>query len=88
MQRLDVCIECGESEEQHHRFRAVELPPGCVCDAESWFDYPVPPACNKYIEDNTSGYEECCGNRSPESPDHGLSRICGHSKECHQTEDL
>jgi hypothetical protein len=66
---MKLCRICGKSEDDHHAFDPVELPPGCVCDPGTWGESwkKLPPVCDKYDGD---GVENC--------------KKCEHDKECHK----
>lgn len=53
-----LCSICGKTKEEHHEFREVKRPEGCVCDTETWAD-DISPICDKY-EGNGKTYCETC----------------------------
>lgn len=61
------CVHCGLQENEHHRFEAIAVPAGCVCDSGTWGNpLKIPPACSKYTGDG-----DC------------YCDVCEHNKECH-----
>lgn len=48
MRRLDCCVECGLTEDEHHDFAPVELPDSCVCDFKTWGDR-ITPVCDAFL---------------------------------------
>ena len=43
---VDVCLDCDETEEDHHKFNPIMIPESCICDHRDWGDpSTVPDVC-------------------------------------------
>lgn len=68
--KLDICVQCGRPEGEHHDFIGVVKPIECICDPLEWNDpTDVPDICTKYIG---NGMTSC--------------DTCEHDKECHENQ--
>ena len=54
-----VCACCGKADYEHHEFKPVVMPAGCLCSVTDWRDKQnIPPVCNNYV--GTGGYCKTC----------------------------
>ena len=61
-QNLDAnqaCRLCGLSEDEHHEFSSLDMPPGCVCDPGTWTAQTVKPVCQVFIGEDSSYCATC-----------------------------
>lgn len=70
MKELDVCDECGRSEDEHHTFYPIVLPDTCQCDHRTWQGGIITAVCEAYAAS------------SPTDPD-SYCAVCEHDRECH-----
>lgn len=59
----DVCIHCGQTEDQHHAFEAKQMPTGCVCDPGTWGE-TVAEVCDAYQGDGRTYCGQCEHDRA------------------------
>jgi len=47
-----VCAACGKEAYEHHEFKPVTMPVGCLCSITDWRDKRnIPPVCAKFKGD-------------------------------------
>lgn len=67
----EKCATCGLAEHEHHEYRPVKRPAGCVCAAGEWrHPEKIPPVCDEY-----------------QSVKGGNCDGCEHDEECHGGEE-
>ena len=54
-----ICKHCGKTEDEHHEFRALTMPAGCVCDPGTWDAEKITPICTAYVGTGSSYCATC-----------------------------